>query len=98
MIIVPIRYISTEIVSKKKVRILKLETRHILEVLLTLISNDLETVSLLKVKAALEQLDMASTNTENKLKIKFFFKEELISNYCFGLHTMLSSIISTNYR
>ena len=42
--------------------------------MLTLISYDLETVSLLKVKAALEQLDMASTNTENKLKIKFFLK------------------------
>ena len=40
--------------------------------MLTLTSYDLETVSLLKVKAALEQLDMASTNTENKLKIKFF--------------------------
>ena len=42
--------------------------------MLTLISYDLETVSLLKVKAALEQLDMVSTNTENKLKIKFFLK------------------------
>ena len=65
--------------------------------MLTLISYDLETVSLLKVKAALEQLDMASTNTENKLKIKFF-KEKHISNHCFGLHTMLSSIVSTDYR
>ena len=42
--------------------------------MLTLISYDLETVSLLKVKAALEQLDMVSTNTENKFKIKFFLK------------------------
>ena len=57
---------------KKKGRILKLETRHMLTILLTLISYDLETVSLLKVKAALEQLDMASTNTENKLKIQLF--------------------------
>ena len=68
------------------------------KIMLTLISYDLETVSLLKVKAALEQLDMVSTNTENKLKIKAFFKEEHISNYCFSLHTMLSSIVSTNYR
>ena len=66
--------------------------------MLTLISYDLETVSLLKVKAALEQLDMVSTNTENKLKIKFFLKEKLISNNFLGLHTVLSSIISTNYR